>query len=148
MKRTLLLSVITATLLSSFSVISDSWKTNVEDAKKEAAKANKHILLSFQGSDWCGNCMKLEKLLFESEEFKTFASTDLVLLKADFPMRRQNKLPKDQQEHNDQLAEKFNKKGSFPMVVILDSQGNLAGEMAYPLESPKAYIDNIKSIIN
>ena len=39
---------------------SQNWKTNFEEAKIEAAKENKNILLVFSGSDWCAPGRKLE----------------------------------------------------------------------------------------
>ena len=40
------------------------WKTDYEASKKVAVSESKYILLSFSGSDWCSNCIRLEKTLF------------------------------------------------------------------------------------
>ncbi len=146
-KTSLILGGLFLALCLSFTSITSDWLINVDDAKKTASSESKHILLSFQGSDWCGNCMRLEKTLFESEEFKAYASENLVLLKADFPMKRQNKLDKEQTAHNEGLAEQFNTQGSFPKVVILNTNGELVGTMKYPLGSAKEYISSIQEIV-
>ncbi|MEM7162295.1 MAG: thioredoxin family protein [Bacteroidota bacterium] len=141
-------SLLIIVLLSfSFGIAEENWKTNFDDAKKEAAANEKIILLSFSGSDWCSNCIRLEKTLFESDEFSVFAKEHLVLLKADFPMRKANKLSKDQQQHNDALAEKYNKKGKFPAVFLLNEKGEVLGQMGHPYETPSEYIANIKTLI-
>ena len=143
-----ILALSTLIICLSFSLTSElSWLTNLDSAKTTAANEDKVILLSFQGSDWCGNCMKLEKSLFESAEFKGYAEKELVLLKADFPMKKANKLSKELTAHNDDLASKFNKKGSFPLVIILNSQGEKIGEMTHPLPSTEDYLNNLKGIL-
>ena len=104
---------------------SNKWLINIDEAKKEAKNTERPILLSFQGSDWCANCIRLERSLFESESFKNYASENLILLKADFPSRKKNKLSDEQTAHNEKLAEKFNKEGAFPTVIILNAEGCL-----------------------
>ena len=67
------------------------------------------------------------------------------MLEADFPMKKKNKLPKEQQAHNDKLADKFNKGGSFPLVLILNSEGKLLGKITTPKNNIDEYINQIKS---
>ncbi len=134
---------IIAALGLSLGVSEVEWKTDIEEAKKEAAESGKYILLNFSGSDWCSNCIKLEKVLFESQEFKEFASKNYVLLNADFPSRKANKLSKEQTTHNEALAEKYNKSGKFPAVFILSPNGDLLGKMGHPFDTAQEYIDNL-----
>jgi len=129
------------------STFSQNWMTDVEQAKKIALENNKPIVLVFSGSDWCTPCMKLEKKVFNTEEFKEYALEKYVLLKADFPQRKKNKLSKEQQEHNNQLAEKYNKNGYFPLVVVLNSKGKLLGNLGYKNIGVKAYIESINAQI-
>jgi len=121
------------------------WLTNIETAKEVASKTNKHIVLVFQGSDWCAPCIKLEKEIWESEEFRTYAKKNFVLLKADFPRKKKNKLTKEQQLQNNQLMEKYNLKGYFPFVVILDNNGKALGNTGYKKTSPTEYIKLLAS---
>ena len=67
------------------------WNNDFTTAKKLAQEQNKKIILVFQGSDWCGPCIKLEKEIWSSEEFKTYAKDHFILLKADFPKKKANK---------------------------------------------------------
>jgi len=127
--------------------IAQNWITDVDEAKKKSTESNKPIVLVFSGSDWCTPCMKLEKKVFDTEEFKQYASENYVLLKADFPQRKKNKLPKEQQEHNNQLAEKYNKNGFFPLVVVLSNEGKSLGSLGYKNIEAKAYIKSINEQI-
>jgi thioredoxin-related protein len=120
-----------------------TWETDLNQALSQAKNQDKKVLLVFSGSDWCAPCMKLDKNIWQSEEFKAHAKDNLVLLKADFPTRKKNQLPKQQQEKNNALAEKYNPKGYFPFVVLLDDSGNVINNLGYKSLSPKEYINAI-----
>lgn len=124
------------------------WLTNLEEAQSQAKKEGKLILLNFSGSDWCSNCKRLHKSFFESSEFKVYASKNLILLNLDFPAKKKNRLPKAQREYNDKLAEKYNKKGIFPQVFVLDAKGKILGNLKYPQKDPDTYINSLKNIKN
>ncbi|HIE45976.1 MAG TPA: thioredoxin family protein [Flavobacteriaceae bacterium] len=123
------------------------WETNFEKAKKSAIEKNQPIVLVFQGSDWCAPCMKLEQEIWNSKEFKAYAKENFVLLKADFPRRRKNKLSKELQKHNDNLAERYNSHGIFPLVVVLNSEGKVLGTTGYKKTTPQKYISILTSFI-
>jgi len=89
----LLLFNILITLSWSFSH-SQNWLSDLDQARDEALLKNQNIVLVFQGSDWCAPCIKLERELWSSTEFKHFAKDNFVLLKADFPKKKKNKLSK------------------------------------------------------
>ena len=52
-----------------------------------ANNENKNIVMVFAGSDWCAPCIKLEKYILESDDFKNYAKEHWVLLKLDFPKK-------------------------------------------------------------
>ena len=141
---------LSAFLFFSFLPTSETtWLTNIDQAKAEAQKSERIILMSFQGSDWCASCKRLEKKLFSSEPFAKFAADQLVLLKVDFPMRKENRLSKEQTAHNESLADQFNPDGQFPKIVILDAEMNSLGTMGYdPAKSVEEYISTIQQMIN
>ena len=122
------------------------WLTDMDAAKKEALATNKNILVSFSGSDWCGNCIRLDKELFQSATFQKYAKEHLVLLKLDFPAKKANKLSPSQTAHNDKWAEVYNKNGIFPLTLLIDRNAKQLGAMQYPLISVEAYISNLKSL--
>jgi thioredoxin-related protein len=101
------------------------WTTDFAKAKIEASTKNKYILLNFSGSDWCGPCMKLKKVVLDSQDFLEFAETKLVLVRADFPRSKKNRLSPELTKHNEALAEKYNNEGKFPLTVLIDSEGNV-----------------------
>lgn len=107
------------------------WITNFEDAQKTAKQEGKRIVMSFQGSDWCAPCIKLDKEYFSNTEFVTYSKTHFVMLKVDFPRRKKNRLSKEQTKHNNNLAEKYNKQGNFPLVVVFNDTGKLVGKLGY-----------------
>ena len=131
--------------LIGFNCFSQNWLNNFEEAKQVAQSKDQKIILVFSGSDWCAPCIKLEKEIWETEEFKAFSKSNFVMLRADFPRRKKNVLSKDLQEQNNNLAEKYNKNGFFPLVVILDENGKVLGETGYKKTTPKAYIKLLSS---
>ena len=122
------------------SIHAQKWETNFEAAKKKAAEEGRNIVLVFSGSDWCIPCMKLEREIWKSQDFIKDSNEHFVLLRADFPKRKANKLSDEQQEQNNRLAENYNKQGLFPMVEVLDKNGKVLGTTGYKNVSPKEYI--------
>ena len=143
MKNIICLSIVA--LAFNFSMLGQNWETNFNKAKEEASKANHDIVLVFQGSDWCGPCMKLEKEIWSSPEFQKLAKDRFVMLKADFPRRKANKLSDEQASQNAKLAEMYNEQGYFPLVVVLNSNGKVLGKMGYEKLSPKSYYNKLIS---
>lgn len=138
MKRFLLALTFVLSLLTSAQ--SQEWLTDMDEARQKATELERPILLVFQGSDWCVPCMKLQHEIWDSEAFKTYAADSLVLLKADFPRKKANKLSDEQRSKNDKLAEQYNLEGTFPLVVILDARGKVLGTTGYKHISPAEYI--------
>lgn len=127
---------------------SQNWKTNLEQAKKEATEKNKKILLVFSGSDWCGPCIKLDKNVWKSDAFKIESEKSWILLKADFPKKKANLLSLELTANNEKLAEKYNKEGNFPLVLLLDKNGKVLGEKGYLNISADEYIQVIHTLDN
>ena len=132
---------ITSILLSfAFLVSAQTWEPSFDAAKAKAEQEGKDIVLTFAGSDWCIPCMKLEKAIWSSQDFKDYAKDHFVMYRADFPKRKVNALPREQQEVNDKLAEKYNKQGLFPLVLVLDKNGKVLGSTGFKDVPPKEYI--------
>jgi len=142
MKKIILICLV---ILVSSKSFSQNWLTIFEDAKETATIENKNIIMLFSGSDWCAPCIKLEKYIFETEEFKSYAEENWVLLKLDFPKKKANRLTVEEQEYNNALAEKYNVEGFFPLVVVLDKQGNVIGKTGYKKVDPDEYIKLLAS---
>lgn len=125
---------------------SQSWKSNFEEAKLEASKENKNILLVFSGSDWCAPCIKLDNVVWKSEAFKLESEKIWVIYRADFPKKKANQLTPEQTENNKKLAEKYNRNGSFPLVILLDKAGKVIGMTGFKNVSATEYIQLIHSL--
>jgi thioredoxin-related protein len=134
-------------LLFSSLVFSQNWTTNIEEAKTAAAAQNKSIVLVFSGSDWCAPCIKLDRNVWQSEEFKQYAAEKVVLLRADFPKKKANVLPESLQNSNKALAEKYNPEGYFPLVVVLDAKGKVVAKKGYENQNAAKYIAELQAII-
>jgi thioredoxin-related protein len=134
-------------VFSILTVNAQEWKTDFEVAKKAATIENKTIILVFQGSDWCAPCIKLDREVWSTDTFKTYAKEHFVMLQADFPRRKKNTLSKEQSKANGALFERYNKNGIFPFVVVLDHKGKVLGETSYKKTTPKNYIKELNSFI-
>lgn len=132
-------------LLISATSIAQEWQTNIEEAKGIASENNQRIVLVFQGSDWCAPCIKLDKEVWSTETFQTLAKDNFVMLQADFPKRKRNKLTPELQEHNNKLAEKYNPNGYFPFVVVLNQEGKVIGSSGYEKTTPEKYFNKLNS---
>jgi thioredoxin-related protein len=124
------------------------WRVNLDDAKRLAKQEHKHILLNFSGSDWCGPCIRLHKEIFESEAFLKMADTALLLVNADFPRMKKNRLTEKQQALNDAVAERYNISGKFPLTLLLTSDGKVLKEWeGFPSISPEAFSAQVQDIV-
>ncbi|MCY1722997.1 thioredoxin family protein [Prolixibacteraceae bacterium Z1-6] len=150
MRQKLLKTILLFFLLAGSYVVgfAQDWQTDFQKTKQLAAAENKTIILVFAGSDWCAPCMKLEKEIWQSDEFKAFAKDHYILYKADFPRKKTNQLDDEQIERNKELAAQYNKRGYFPFVAVVDKNGKVLGETGYKKMSPKQYIDHLESFIN
>ncbi len=123
-----------------------SWIGDFSQAQTQAKQEHKLILLNFSGSDWCGPCIKLKHDVFETAEFEQFAQGKLVLVRADFPRLKKNQFPKDQQDRNDQMAERYNPNGKFPLTVLINAQGKVVKEWEGYQPSKEKFIAEIAAI--
>ena len=136
-----------AAIVFSITLSAQEWQTDLDTAKKIALEENRPIVLVFQGSDWCAPCIKLNREIWSTNTFKNYSKEHFVMLLADFPRKKVNALPDSQQQKNKELAEKYNKQGFFPFVVVLDKNGNVLGETGYEKTTPDAYIHHLESFI-
>ncbi len=142
--RNLIFSFFATTLFSTMLAAQD-WQTNLAKSKELALNEKKTLILVFQGSDWCAPCIKLDKEVWSTEEFKKYARSHYVMLKADFPRKKKNQLPEEQSKANKKLAELYNQQGIFPLVVILNSSGKVLGQTSYKKMSASEYIKHLES---
>lgn len=140
-----ILFLLSILLQISFSITAQDWITHFEDAKRMASEKDRTIVLVFQGSDWCAPCIKLDREIWSTETFRSYANNHFIMLQADFPKKKKNALPQEQQEKNNQLAEIYNPQGIFPLVVLLDTEGTVLGQTGYIKTTPENYIKHLES---
>ena len=142
MKRITLLLL---AVLCSYGLSAQNWLTDFDQAQAQASEQHLPIVLVFQGSDWCAPCIRLDREIWSTDAFREYAPEHFVMLKADFPRRKQNVLPAEQAAANAKLAERYNKNGIFPLVLVLDAEGKVLGHAGYERLSPEQYIEKLES---
>jgi len=123
------------------------WMGDLTTAKTAATERHLPIMLVFSGSDWCKPCIKLKTQILLTDTFSNYAKNHFVLLNLDFPRKSKNKLSDQQQAHNDNLASKYNTEGVFPLVVIIDVEGNVLATFGYLDTTPSEYILHMESLL-
>ena len=121
--------------------------TDLTKAKAYAAEHNQDILMVFAGSDWCKPCIQFKKDVLQSNDFVDRLGNKLSILYLDFPARRKNKLPKEQTAHNEALAERFNKSGAFPKIVLLDRQEKVLGSPDFKGQTALDFVHELESAL-
>lgn len=105
------------------------------------------ILVNFSGSDWCGPCIRLKEEIFESTTFKDYAKDHLLLVRADFPRQKKNKLAAEQVKLNEALADQYNKEGKFPFTLLVDENGKVIKKWdGFPDETPAQFVAEIAAV--
>lgn len=72
--------------LSQEEMMSAQWFTNLEEAKKVAAKTNRKIFVDFMAT-WCGPCKMLDAEVLQTEGFKAY-SKKVVFLRIDVDVQK------------------------------------------------------------
>jgi len=110
----------TASSVAAQSAQNSDWLVDLKKAQDEAKASHKLLLLNFTGSDWCGYCVQLDRAILRQQEFRNYASKNLVLVEIDFPRRKPQSI--ETRKQNQALAERFQIEG-FPTLVLMSSDG-------------------------
>jgi thioredoxin-related protein len=104
------------------------WQTDYEQALAAAKAAKKCVLLNFTGSDWCGPCIQMKKVVFSKEAFLNYAQTNLILVEIDYPRRKA--LPEEVTKQNERLLHQYGiDRSGFPTVILLNPDGKILGQL-------------------
>lgn len=133
-------------LLLSMSFYSFSQQTNtLQNAVSKAKEEHKKVLFFFSGSDWCSPCVKFKRNYIDAPIFKEYAAQNLIVFNADFPKLKKNALATEQVAENEKLADKYNPKGIFPLVLLLDEDGKTIKKWeALPSETVEEFVNALK----
>jgi protein disulfide-isomerase len=104
------------------------WQTDYEQALATARTTNKCVLLDFTGSDWCGPCIEMNKVVFSKAAFRNYATKNLVLVEVDYPRRKV--LSEKVTKQNERLAHQYGiDKSGYPTVILLSPEGKILGQL-------------------
>jgi thioredoxin-related protein len=122
------------------------WYTNCDSALNLSEKKQRPVLMVFSGSDWCSNCIIFKKTILDSELFISYAKDNLILLNIDFPRKKKNLQEPNMVAYNDKMAEKYNPRGYFPYVLLLDHSGDVAAVVDHQNDGAEAFIIQLQTI--
>ena len=118
------------------------WTEDYAAALTRAKNEHKRVVLFFTGSDWCGWCKKLDQEILSTQEFKTFAVENLILVKLDFPRHTPQSAPLKAQ--NQKLADKHDI-NLYPTLIVLNASGKRIGKLGYMEGGPAGFLQKLKS---
>ncbi len=99
----------------------DGWFDDWNEARAEARRTGRCMLVLFTGSDWCHWCKVLKKKVLNTKEFKRFAEQKLVLVYMDEPSKKT--LPKRVRQTRTMLRQILQPGDGVPAIVLLTPEG-------------------------
>lgn len=99
-------------------------------------------LYIFEGSDWCANCLRLERQVLATSIFEQgLVKNNIRIEKVDFPQRK--KLDRYTENRNDSLASVFAFDGTFPTLIISRTDTLRFERVIYGNQSATELLDEI-----
>ncbi len=126
---------------------SSNWFTNIKEAKLYAEANDGDILMVFAGSDWCRPCIQFKSSILDSDGFKNNIMDKQAVLYLDFPARKKNKLSDEATAHNENLAERYNRSGAFPKIIVIDPKENILGDISFQNQSVEEFVASYTKLI-
>lgn len=120
------------------------WIEDLRLAQAVAAQQNRCIVVNFTSMDSSDWCQKLQKEIFDTDEFTTYARKNLVLLRIDFP--KSTTQPATLMAQNQTLAEMYNIRG-FPTVIVLNPLGQRISDAKYEKGGPGPLLAQMDAVI-
>ena len=126
------------------SALGDNWHLRLKDARAEAAKDDKPILILFTGPDWSSASKKMESSIIRSKEFTTSIRPAVVGLYIRHFV--DSDAPDAQLEANSSLRKALNVPQVYPCTVLLGSDGKKILGILPGLPEKKAYLEWIAGL--
>jgi thiol-disulfide isomerase/thioredoxin len=102
------------------------WHTEVQAALEASAASGKPVLAFFTGSDWCGPCKALHRILFEAPAFKDWApQAPVVFLEIDYKAKG---LSPGRKAYVDEVNKTYSI-GAWPTLLLLGENGKAYGKL-------------------
>jgi protein disulfide-isomerase len=109
-------------------------------------------MLFFTGSDWCGWCVRLQKEVFLTDDFKKWAADNVILVDVDFP-KDKSKQSVALQNQNNLLARQYEVRG-YPTVWFVAAAGSAGnyqysklGQSGYMAGGPSVWTSNANGFL-
>ena len=141
--KKLTLCLVTCFALARLHAAELAWTTDLPKAQAKAKTEKKFVMLDFTGSDWCGWCIKLNKEVFNTQEFIDYAKKNIVPVEIDFPNKKAQSA--EVKKANQELQQKYGIKG-YPTIIVLDGEGKKVGQLGYMKGGPKAFISELEKL--
>ena len=126
------------------SALGDNWHLRLKDARAEAAKDDKPILILFTGPDWSSASKKMESSIIRSKEFTASIRPAVVGLYIRHFVDAD--APEAQLEANSSLRKALNVPQVYPCTVLLASDGKKILGILPGLPEKKAYLEWIADL--
>lgn len=113
---------------------------------RQAVEQKRPLLLIFSGSDWCAPCIRFNREVLSDTGVEAFLNDRVIIVHADFPQR--TTLPTTLVERNEQLAERYNPKGDFPQVLLVNPDKSVRTLLTHTGATPASFIEEVKLSLN
>jgi len=126
----------------------DAWMADLDPALERAAREGKDLLVDFTGSDWCSWCIRLDKEVFQHDEFLDYATEHFVLVALDFPRQGgevYSKMPADLRRRNEAQSQALGVQG-FPTIVLMTPQGVAYAKTGYQAGGAEEYVSHLEEL--
>ena len=120
------------------------WHIRLKDARTEAAKDGKPILVLFIGPDWSSASKRFESSVLRSKEFTSALRPALVCLYVQHFVN--TNAPEEQVSANQSLRKALSVPSVYPCTVILASDGKKVLGMIPGALEKKAYIEQVSGL--
>ena len=123
--------------------VGDGWHIRLKDARAEAAKDDKPIIIVFSGPDWSSSSKKFESSVLKSKEFAPVRAEAVCLYIQHFV---NISAPEDQVSANQSLRKALGVPSIYPCTVVLASDGKkVLGTISGALDR-KAYSQQVSKL--
>jgi len=124
--------------------VGTGWHVRLKDARAQAAKENKPILIVFSGPDWSSACKKFESSVLKSKEFAASLRPAVAGLYVQHFVNVS--APEEQISANQALRKALSVPSVYPCTVILASDGKKILGVIPGAPDRKAYLQQVSSL--
>ena len=124
--------------------VGTGWHLRLKDARAEAAKEDKPILIVFSGPDWSPASKKFESSVLHSKEFAASVRPAIVGLYVQHFVK--TGAPEEQVSANQSLRKALSVPAVYPCTVVLGSDGKKLLGVIPGAPDKKAYLEQIAKL--